>query len=73
MLTVKTLQSLRSDMNFCLFWEKVELMRVQLRNLYYQESVRFLDVTSKELAKLSFMLQLRICIGKCTLKLLTSL
>ena len=29
MLTVKTLQSLRSDMNFGLFWEKVELMRVQ--------------------------------------------
>ena len=69
MLTVKTLQSLRSDMNFGLFWEKVELMR----NLNYQESVRFLDVTSKELAKLSFRLQLRICIGKCTLKLLTSL
>ena len=30
MLTTKTLESLRTDENFCLFWQKIEQMRSQL-------------------------------------------
>ena len=30
MLTVKTLEQIRTDENFCLFWKKIEIMKSQV-------------------------------------------
>ena len=48
MLTVKTLQRIRSDSDFDLFWGKVELRRAELdvRSLDYQGNVRFRNASS---------------------------
>ena len=75
MLTVRTLQSIRSDSSFELFWLKVEQRR---ENLEVEEArlrrkrkipKHYEQVTLKQ----SFMLQPKILIDKFTLRLLICL
>ena len=74
MLTVRTLQSIRSDSSFELFWLKVEQRRENLeilKRLVYEGSGRF--AMSRVMLKQRFMLQPKIGIDRFNLRLLICL
>ena len=73
MLTVQTLQSIHTESNFDLFWEKVDKLRssVTVSNPCLPRKCRVPKRYDMEIGQAEFHSTAKACIGKFTLKFLT--